>query len=174
MRDPRTDASDPPPEPHPWDAYRNTVLHFGDPAAWSIRGRDLMRPEAIARLGALGLEGPFAVITAFDPHPDRLGAAENLARHGELARAIRSAGHRHLACAGASPDGSHREEGFAVRCSLAEAIVLADRFGQAAIYWWDGRVLWIEPVRSPWPRERVADASAAAGRSEADGHWEFS
>ncbi len=61
----------------------------------------------------------------------------------------------HVPCTGRSPDGSHEEPGLAVACGRREAISLARRFGQAALYWWDGEALWIEPALASTPREQL-------------------
>lgn len=146
---------DPPARPLDWPHYLETVLHFGDPVAWSVHvGR--IAADGSSRLRSLGLDGPFAVVTAFHPYPERLGHGENVSRHASLRRAIEQRGRIAIPCAGSSADGSHREEGFAILCERDEAKDLAAEFGQAAIYWWDGESLWIDPVGTALPSERIA------------------
>lgn len=146
--------NEPDERPLDWPHYREAVLHFGDPVVWSVPASQLAR-EAPRRLPAVGLFAPFAIVTAFHPYPRRLADAENLARHDALRQAIESLGALFVPCAGSSADGSHREEGFAIACPRGTALALAAEFGQAAIYWWDGTSLWIDPVQGGPDRERL-------------------
>jgi hypothetical protein len=147
-------ANDPASLPDDWPHYREAVLHFGDPVVWSVHVRQLAIGGAV-RLRALGLGAPFAVVTAFHPHPERLDHDENLARHAALRRAIARRGLTAVPCAGSSLDGSHREEGLAIACERGDAKELAAEFGQAAFYWWDGMSLWIEPIGLGSTGERI-------------------
>jgi hypothetical protein len=145
---------DPTGEPIDWPHYRETVLHFGEPVTWSVPVRRFA-VDAAARLGTFGLDGAFAVITAFHPSPRRLDREENFARHEQLRSVLAERRIRAVPCAGSSVDGSHREEGFAACCPRDVAIDIASAFGQAAIYWWDGIDLWIEPALAEEPAERI-------------------
>jgi hypothetical protein len=137
-----------------WPHYRETVLHFGDPVTWSVPVRRLAA-DASSRLDTFGLTGPFAVISAFHPSPQRLDRETNLARHERLKMLLAERRIPAVPCAGASVDGSHREEGFAACCPRETAVEIASAFGQAAIYWWDGLDLWIEPALAEVPAERI-------------------
>lgn len=150
----RSDPNDPIARPIDWPHYRETVLHFGDPVEWSVPVARLAI-EAAVRLPSLGLDAPFAVVTAFHPYPRRLDAAENLLRHERLRQVIAQLDVHATPCAGSSLDGSHREEGFAIVCTQDEAKALASQFDQAAFYWWDGASLWIEPTHAESRSERL-------------------
>ena len=150
----RSAPNDPIARPVDWPHYRETVLHFGDPVVWSVHVARLAL-EATVWLPALGLDAPFAVVTAFHPYPRRLDAAENLVRHERLRQAIAQLEVHATPCDGSSLDGSHREAGFAIVCARDEAKTLANRFDQAAFYWWDGASLWIEPTHAESMPERL-------------------
>ena len=54
-----------------------------------------------------------------------------------------------------SVDGSHCEASFAIAAALEACVSLAARFEQLGIFWFDGAVFWIIPVRSGNPRMRL-------------------
>jgi len=142
----------------PWAPYRAAVLEFGTPPSCEIEVSAPV-PEATRKhWSKLGLDAAFAVITAHHPFPDKLPEAENESRHRELAEEVARRKWVHVPCTGRSPDGGHEEPGLAVACGRREAISLARRFGQAALYWWDGEALWIEPALASTPREQLTPA----------------
>ena len=105
--------------------------------------RQVPSDEDLARLGAVGLSDPFAVITAFDPGGRDLSAAENDQRKADLGRRLTIAGHRYVNVDACSPDGSHCECSVAVVMGQSDALALAREIGQVAIFWFDGRRFWI-------------------------------
>ena len=138
-----------------WPHYRTAVLHFGTAPPWTVPASEFAHPTHAPRRRALGLDRPFAIVTAFNPHPQRPHASANVLAHAELARCLDSLGLDHLACAGTDPAEVHREEGFAVFAAIETVLDLARRFGQAAVYWWDGASMWIEPTNAESTRERL-------------------
>ena len=56
---------------------------------------------------------------------------------------------------GESPDRRHRERGVAVAMDGDDAIALARRFGQLAIYWFDGERFWLYGALEPRAAERL-------------------
>jgi hypothetical protein len=56
------------------------------------------------------------------------------------------AGIPNVPAAGASPDGAHREEGFAIWVSRERTRELAARYEQTAFFWFDGRDFWVVPT----------------------------
>jgi hypothetical protein len=146
---------DPSSVPADWPHYLETVLHFGEPAVWSVPVRRFA-VEAAKKPAGLDVDGSFAVITAFHPHPWRLDPEENLARHRQLRVELSRRGLHAIPCAGSSKDGSHREDGFAIACPRVIAAAIARRFGQAAFYWWDGADLWIDPALSGFTAMRIS------------------
>lgn len=151
------------------DAWSRTVLAFAPAAAEGPRlevDLGLEPPSDLPeRLARLGLAGPFAVVTAHNPagDPDTGAAAvdgpANAARTARLLDALASRGLPAPARAeGRSPDGAHREPGFAVPLSEPEALELARAFDQAGIYWWDGASFWIVPAMpGTFARRRLPD-----------------
>jgi hypothetical protein len=59
---------------------------------------------------------------------------------------------------GASPDGVHREEGFAVWVSRDRARDLAARYEQTAFFWFDGQEFWVVPTSVDFPAVRLPAA----------------
>lgn len=156
-----------------WRAYPNTLLEFPECDAAPI---DLRRPlEQSDRdlLRDLGLDQPFAVITA--ENPCGLNAEDaNDERQAEIREQRNRERTRHLGSMldardahfirvdGVSPDGVYREESVAVNLERKEAIDLARELDQLAIFWYDGHDFWLypaeleeKPVRLP-----VAESSA--------------
>lgn len=143
-----------------WPSYLDTQLRFPD-ADLTI---DLRRPvSAPARttLQALGLAGPFAIVTACNPRGRLLDAAANrrLALLLDLAVRDRFPGAR--SAHGLSPDGRHAEPGWALPAPRAEAARLAAQFFQEAMFWYEDGAFWIVPVlgrdrevRLPAPRDQ--------------------
>jgi hypothetical protein len=56
---------------------------------------------------------------------------------------------------GESPDGRHRERGFAIAMGRGDAATLARSHGQLALYWFDGEAFWIDDVRTTRPPQRL-------------------
>ena len=133
-----------------WAQYPCTILEFAPPDRLRI---DLRRPLGTAEratLAALGLDRPFAVLTAENPlgenAEDKPTAAEeaaterrNAGRRLELEAELRKGGVEFQPCDGVAPDGEYRERGVAVVLPREQAVMLARRFGQLAIFWFDGR-----------------------------------
>ena len=145
-----------------WDQYPETLLEFfrdpdDDAPALVV---DLRRPvddAARRRLAALGLDGPFGVVTAAAPRGEDQLEDFDRARQADLDDAART---ESLALTwrvdGVSPDGAHRERSTAVRLPKDDAVALGRRYQQSAIFWYDGRDFWLlgalaaaEPVRLP-------------------------
>lgn len=95
-------------------------------------------------------EGVFWIITAHNPGGNVRAAAANHAADLQMQSAM--GGLERLPLAGCSPDLSHREEGWAVRFpSRDEAVDVARRFGQRAVYEVRGGELWLIDLESRWP-----------------------
>ena len=126
-----------------WSSYPETVLHFpGDPPAMV----DLRVPvESSIRnaFHALGLPGEFAVLTAFNPRGVDKSKEENDRRMKELEAELQSVGHSFVRLDACSPDKSHCECSVAIWTSLDQAIEIAKRWKQIAIFWWDLSSFWI-------------------------------
>lgn len=133
-----------------WARYPQTILEFAPPDRPRI---DLRRPLGAperAILATLGLDRPFAVLTAENPmgenaedKPTAEQEAEterrNAARRAELQQQLEKSSAEFQPCDGVAVDGDYREHGVAVLLPRDQAVMLARRFGQLAIFWFDGR-----------------------------------
>lgn len=132
-----------------WSSYPETVLIFaGDPEMMI----DLREPVPLATkkaLAAIGLDGPFAVLTSYNPRGDVLDAAENDRRFAELEAELLSSGREYRVMDACSPDKSHCECSVAIKVERAEALRIAERWEQIAIFWWDRERFWIYGAISP-------------------------
>jgi hypothetical protein len=139
-----------------WTVYENTILRFVGKTGFAV---DLARPLSnsdIAALAALGIGTPFAVITAYNPGGRVLPATRNHWRHLRLRVALAIRHTLLVTVSGESADGSHREQGFAAAMSRADAAAIARRFGQLAIYWFDGESFWLDAVLAARAPERLS------------------
>lgn len=94
-------------------------------------------------------DGPLAIITAWNPGPDRPGGRENREANDRLRAVLRDGGWTFHPASGHATDGSHAEPSFAVLgIDAGAALDIARQFNQAAILFWDGisaRLLWCDP-----------------------------
>ena len=132
------DAHDP-----DWPKYPETVLTFSTTPPLEIDLRAVPAPDALSRLAAAGLSGPFAIMTAFDPRGENLPAAENDRRQRDLESRLSKSGYSFTSVDCCSPDRSHCERSVAVQMPQKEAVDLARELEQVAIFWFDGRQFWI-------------------------------
>lgn len=89
----------------------------------------------------------YAIVTAWNPASRRVGIRRNGRRQRALSRAIDDSHGPHLGPVWVSaPDESWQEESLLLRASREEAISLAVRFGQNAIYWVEQGELWLLPA----------------------------
>jgi hypothetical protein len=148
IRDPLEDVSmdgAPDPKRRPWPEYADAVIEL------VLEGRHfvLVPAPATAHLpdgwgrptsGGAPL-GVIHVLTAGDPYPEVLSAAENAERERRLVRELDAAGIQHDPALGRSADGSASEVSRALRgVDRADAIAIAARHGQLAIYEIDDRI----------------------------------
>lgn len=138
-----------------WGDFPCTVLHFIGPGVPSIDLRDRVFPDATCALTRLGLAHTFGIVTGQDP----MGRIQSTGRNSELAaRLQREVAAMNVPFAlvdACNPDRSHCEQSFAIAISCDEAVALADRYEQLAIFWFDGNSFWIVPARSLKERVRL-------------------
>lgn len=149
-----------------WKRYPETVLDFQPAGGGTI---DLRRPldeRVRAALREIGLTEPFAVVTAENPcgenaedEPTAADEAEqrraNAARSDRLERELAAAGHHFVRVDGVAPDGDYREHAVAVVMPRAQAVALARRYRQVAIFWYDGRDFWLVGAMTDHEAERL-------------------
>ncbi len=90
----------------------------------------------------------YAIVTAWNPASRQLGMRRNTRRQRALWRAIAAVPRWQVMgpCRGSSLDESWQESSLLLASTRSEAIRLAARFGQNAIYWVDQGELWLLPV----------------------------
>ena len=126
-----------------WPRYPETILIFATQPAVEIDLRKIPSVAALSTLKSAGLGGPFAIITAFDPHGQDLSAGENEERRRALDRRLSAAGYNFARVDCCSPDRSHCECSVAVLMRQEDALALARELEQVAIFWFDGERFWI-------------------------------
>lgn len=105
--------------------------------------RETVGSEAAAALGAIGLAGPFAVLTAHDPKGSDEDAGTNERRAKRLDARLLALGVDFIHVDACSPDGSHCEASVAAVMEREQATSLAREFEQVALFWFDGEKFWI-------------------------------
>ncbi|WP_273761768.1 DUF3293 domain-containing protein [Aeromonas hydrophila] len=90
----------------------------------------------------------YAIVTAWNPASRQLGMRRNTRRQRALWRAIAAVPRWQVMgpCRGSSLDESWQEPSLLLASTRREAIQLAARFGQNAIYWVEQGELWLLPV----------------------------
>ena len=78
---------------------------------------------------------PFSIITACNPMDVSLKKSENQKRNEKLKVDLNNAQYFYKPIIGSSPDYSHQELSFTIKCTKKEAIQLGNKFGQRAIFW---------------------------------------
>jgi hypothetical protein len=142
-----------------WDAYPHTILEFHAGQTVRIDLRQSVTAAAHAALTAIGLNQPFAVLTAFNPTGQMIDEAANRRRTEALRQRLTDRGLLVIPTHGVSPDRSHRETGFAVAIPQEEATGIAKEFGQSAMFWWDGTRFWIHSALVSYPPRPLPDAA---------------
>lgn len=156
-------------QPDPsWSEYPCTVLelHPAGPGGrlLEVDLRIALDEERAARLRGMGLGERWAVITAYNPRGETRDPEGNLARHEKLRDALQATGVEFIQADGRSPDASHREIGFAAALPQPDAVALAARFGQSAIFWFDGEAFWLVPAAAATGPVRLPPAATEPGR----------
>lgn len=106
-----------------WTVFADAVL------AVHVDGHDL-----VVGRDRLPWTAPTYAVTAWNPGEER-PARENAAANARLEADLLAAGIEHHPATGSSPDGSWSEPGFLlVGCRRNEALAVARRYGQLAIY----------------------------------------
>jgi hypothetical protein len=153
-------VDDPKKDQEKWKAYPNTVLEFAAPdGALRIDLRKPVTADARAGLRRVGLVEPFAVLTAENPCGENVEDApterqaeareeQNERRTGRLESELIRQGTTFALVDGVSPDGSYREHCLAVVLPEHEAVELARRLDQLALFWYDGETFWLLPAES--------------------------
>ena len=118
-----------------WASYRRTVVDIRLLDGGSVR----VRPAADADKTRWPWPTAEAVhlLTAWDPGPQRPGEAVNRARQAALDEELRRLALPFLRAVGTDPETGRWDEGVAVQgVPEPEALALASRYGQEAVFAW--------------------------------------
>ena len=140
-----------------WDQYGGTVLEMLDDRSLRI---DLTQPVAASAIEGLmthGIGPTFAVVAATDPHGQHASIEANRNATEALLAEVKASGWAWIPADGVSLDGSHREPGYAIATTRANALELARRFAQSAIFWFDGVTMWIVGAVVAAPDRRLPE-----------------
>lgn len=132
-----------------WSNYSETVLIFAGDPEMVIDLREPVRPATRKAMIAMGLDEPFAILTSHDPFGKVLSSVENDRRFAELESELASSRLDYLVMNACAPDKSHCECSVAVKIDRDEALAIAKRWEQVAIFWWDLEKFWIYGAISP-------------------------
>lgn len=100
----------------------------------------------------------FFIITAHNPDGVNATPASNRAADESLATLLEDRNLPHFPVVGGSEDFSHAEPGYGIECGREEALELAHRFRQQAIFEvGDGQVTLISALEEPDPDEVVGN-----------------
>jgi len=138
-----------------WSEYPETVLKFAIDPEISVDLRAPLQPPTRKALRSIGVDGKFAVVTAYNPRGENIDEEQNRDRLAQLEDELRSSGERFVSVDACSPDESHCECSVAVMTTKERAMAIAQRFEQIAIFWFDGDHFWIVGVLTPAPPMRL-------------------
>lgn len=136
-------TNEPKPVNEAWSRYPETVLIFAGEPEMMIDLREAVPPQTRKALAAIGLDTPFAVLTAFNPRGENVDAGENNRRFEQMEAELRSMAYKFLVMDACSPDRSHCECSVALKVERETALDIARRWEQVAIFWWDRERFWI-------------------------------
>lgn len=128
-----------------WHAYPETLIHFSSGDVW-IDLRNPITSASLSALAAMGLSGPFCILTAFNPRGRAVTNRENEESHRRLTDLLDVNGIAYIPCAGTDPTRMHREEGVAAVVDVDRAGEIAVDLAQSAYFAFDGRQFWIMPA----------------------------
>lgn len=157
-----------------WKAYPNTVLEFAGGDGVRVDLRQPVEEKTRVALHRLGLTGPFAVLTAENPCGDNVEDAptdrqaeareeRNERRTSRLEQELIRHSTPFARVDGVSPDGRYREHCLAVLLPEAEAVELARRLEQLALFWFDGETFWLLPAEANQAPTRLPVEESASG-----------
>ena len=134
--------------------YANTVLEFKECADGVVDLRAELGERERALLSGLGLDCPFAVLTAHNPYGSSLQTG-NEERQEDLQSMLRKEAEHSVPVDGCSPDRRHREASIAACILEHRARAIAIRFEQDAYFWFDGDTFYLVGADQPPSRVRL-------------------
>jgi hypothetical protein len=155
--------------------YTQTVLELPGIEGGRIDLRLAIGDDERALLRSVGLDRPFAVMTGENPRGENdddastdgeaeAREARNARRLATLVTALGAAHTPFVRIDGTAPDGGYRERCVAVLLPRDEALALATRFEQLALFWYDGSAFWLLPAEAGAPPLRLPTAGRPPGK----------
>jgi hypothetical protein len=129
-----------------WRHYAHTILEIELDPPMRIDLRRAIAPSIAERLRRASPIGQVSVITPYNPRGRCLGDQENERRLCILVSELEAKRLPFARADGVSPDGLHRECGVSLPIPVNDAVTLAIRFGQSALFWFDGSSMWLVPA----------------------------
>src|SRR5215208_2852596 len=162
-----------------YEAYPNTILEFLAAPVLRIDLREEITSEQLEGLRRIGLSKPFAVLTAENPGGENVEDApserqaeaqveRNERRTSRLEAELARSKVPFAVVDGVSPDGAYREHCLAAVLGQRDAVALAKRLDQLALFWFDGECFWLLPAdadQSPTRLPRAKPAAPSGGRN---------
>lgn len=140
-----------------WASYAETILLVHGPSPMEV---DLTRPLGARERAvflAAGLPGSFGLITSDNPRGRDVSDAVNAERRERFRAALAGRG-RVVRVDGLSRDRQRVEVGVALPWPMAQVRDLARAWEQSAIYWFDGRAMWVIGALTDAPPWRLDPA----------------
>lgn len=131
-----------------WRHYTTALLRFDLGSAGEVTV-DLAAPmplEARCALESAGLQCGFGIVTPCNPGGRVLSNQRNEELLTGFEAYLHMAGINHRRVVGMSRDYAHQEPGFALRVELSQALMIAGKWDQLAIYWWNDGVFYLVPT----------------------------
>src|SRR5829696_5938498 len=116
-----------------WGSYPETVCYFQGQTEVMVDLREEVAPQIRKGLGALGLDEPFGVLTAYNPRGVDRPDDENKRRAAELEAELHSLEYRFVPVDCCSPDRAHCEYSVAIVAPKETVLDIARRFDQIAV-----------------------------------------
>jgi hypothetical protein len=134
--------------------YASTMLEFKHHADGVLDLRTPLGGRERKLLSELGLDSPFAVLTAYNPYGENEHPGNEERQEG-LRRTLGEEAQRVVLVDGCSPDWTHREPSIAVCIPEHQARKTALRFQQDAFFWFDGDSFYLVGAGEPLGRVKL-------------------
>ena len=137
-----------------WGEFGNTILYFARAGVSLSCSIDLRKPiGAVERaiLAQFGLGRPFGVVTPQNPYGQLCPAETNATLAVALQQDLAANDVQYVPLDACSPDHAHCEQSVALLLPREDVVALARRYGQLAVFWFDGDRFWILPALSATP-----------------------
>jgi hypothetical protein len=126
--------------------YTETVLVFRGDQVVTVDLRLPLRADQRLAIEGLGIGPLLAVVTPCNPAGARSTTKQNVASVATMQTNLEATGILYVPTDGQSVDGRHVEPGFAIAADRDQAGALGRKWGQEAVFWFDGVCFWLLPA----------------------------